>query len=174
MNKVLVIVAVLLLASAGMAGEYFKWIDKRGVVHFTDIEAKVPEEYRGDVERRQMPIEKQAPSETPREARQRTEESRDKYDRDRDYWVYRATEAKTRLYRAKREYERLLREYDDALEGYRNTTSLAKRDEFQNRTEEIEIELKRTREDIFQARELLEITLPEEAKRAGVPVEWVR
>lgn len=68
----------------------------------------------------------------------------------------------------------MLREYDDALEGYRNTTSLAERDESQDRMEEIEIELKRTREDIFQERVLLEVTLPEEAKRAGVPVEWVR
>lgn len=174
MNKVLVIVAVLLLASGGTAGEYFKWIDKRGVVHFTDIEAKVPEEYRADVERRRMPVEKQAPSESPREARQRTEESRDKYNRQRDYWVNRTTDAKTRLYRAKMKYERLLREYDGALDGYRNTSSLAKRDEYLNRMEEVQIELRRTSEDIFQARVLLEITRPEEAKRADVPTDWVR
>lgn len=87
MNKVLIIVTVLLLASAGMAGEYFKWIDERGVVHFTNIEAEVPEKYKADVERRQMLLERQAPSETPREARRAIEESRDTYNRDRDYWV---------------------------------------------------------------------------------------
>ena len=174
MKGVLVIIAVLVFASAGMAGEYFKWIDKRGVVHFTDTEASVPEKNREDMERRDFRKERVTSSETTGEAQEVTEEPRDQFGRGRDFWVNWTNEAKNRLYRAEREYERLGKESRDLVDKLDATTSLAKRDEYKKRMESVQNEMKRGREDIRKAREELEITLPRAAERAGAPQEWVR
>jgi len=42
-------------------GEMYKWVDKKGTVHFTDDLSKVPEEFRSDAESRKMPKEVSAP-----------------------------------------------------------------------------------------------------------------
>lgn len=174
MKAFLVLVALLMLASVGMADEYFKWIDERGVVHITNVPSSVPEEYKGEAERRVMPVEREEPPESPREARRPVEEERDRYGRGRDYWVSRTNEAKRRLSRAQGEYERLRREYRDLRDGYNNTTSLAKRDEYRKGMESVQVELRRQSEEIFRMRELLERDLPAEAASAGAPAEWVQ
>jgi len=174
MNKVLVIVAVLLLASVGRTGEVYKWTDERGVVHITNDPAAVPAKYRERVDRRSLPEPRGASLPSRLRSRSVMEEAQDRYGRDRDYWVNRTNEAKTRLYQAQVEYERLLREYDDLLDSYGNTTSLAKRAEYKNRMESVQSELRRQREDILKAKGLLEIVLPAAAARARTPAEWVR
>jgi len=42
-------------------GEMYKWVDKKGTVHFTDDLSKVPEEFRSDAESRKMDKELSAP-----------------------------------------------------------------------------------------------------------------
>jgi len=174
MKTVLIIVAVLAFASAGTAGEYFKWVDERGVVHITNIPSSVPQEYKEKAERKVMPTESETSAESPQAAKQGTGESRDRYGRGRDYWLQRANVAKGNLYRAQSQYERLRREYGDLLDAYDKTTSLAKRDEYKKQMESLQNEMRRRSEDIFAAREMLEKTLPDEAASAGAPLEWVR
>lgn len=174
MRGILVIIAVLILVSTGTAGEYFKWIDERGIVHFTNIPSSVPQEYKDKAERRVMPTESEKSKESSREAKQGTEESRDRYGRGRDYWLQRTNVAKGNLYRAQSEYERLQKEYRDLLDAYGKTTSLAKRDEYKKQMESVQNEMRRRSEDIFAAREMLEKTLPDEAASGGAPLEWVR
>jgi hypothetical protein len=55
MKAVLVIIAVILLVSAGRAGEVYKWVDERGVVHFTDNPSAVPAKYKKYMDRRDLP-----------------------------------------------------------------------------------------------------------------------
>jgi hypothetical protein len=174
MNKVLVIVAVLLLASAGRTGEVYKWVDERGVVHFTDNPSAVPAKYKKYMDRRDLPEPRGASSPSRLRSRPAMGEPRDRYGRGQDYWVNRKNEIKGRLYRAQREYERLLREYDDLVDSYSNTTSLTKRNEYKKRVESVRNELRRRSEDIFRVREMLEKTLPSEAATAGAPAEWLQ
>jgi clan AA aspartic protease (TIGR02281 family) len=42
--------------------EMYKWVDKKGTVHFTDDLLKVPEEFRSDAESRKIPKEVSAPA----------------------------------------------------------------------------------------------------------------
>jgi len=178
MKAVLVLIGVLVFASAGTADEYFKWTDERGVVHITNVPSSVPEEYKGEAERRVMPAESEAPSGSTRESagamEEPTGEPKDRFGRGRDYWVSRTNEAKRRLSRAQGEYEGLRREYRDLRDAYNNTTSLAERDEYKKQMESVQVELRRRSEEIFRARELLERTLPAEAASAGAPAEWVQ
>ena len=114
MKNILVILAVLVLTSTGTAGEYFKWVDERGVVHFTNVPSSVPEEYKDKAERRVMPSEKETPSGTARESTVTTEEAKDRFGRGRDFWVNWTNEARSRLIRAQNDYNRLLVEYKQA------------------------------------------------------------
>jgi len=119
MKNILVILAVLVLTSTGMAGEYFKWVDERGVVHFSNVPSSVPEEYKGKAERRVMPSEEETPSGSTRESavakEEPREERKDRFGRGRDFWVTRTNEARNRLIRAENDYNRLLVEYKKAV-----------------------------------------------------------
>jgi len=174
MKGAFLIMAILLFASAGRTGEVWRWVDERGVVHFTDSPDLVPEKYREHIDHRELPGEREASSGTSREAKEVTEEPRDRYGRGEDYWVNRANEIKEQLNRAQREYERVRLEYNDLVSEYNATRSRAKRRQYQQRIESFQGELNRHGEDIQKAKEILEKTLPEEAERAGVPVEWVK
>ena len=174
MRGILVIIAVLIFASTGMAGEYFKWIDERGVVHFTNIPSSVPQEYKDKAERRVMPTESEKSAASPQEAKQGTEESRDRYGRGRDFWVNWTNEARNRLMRAQDDYNRLLVEYKQAQANWDKAVSTADRTEYRNKMESLKVDMERRREDIRRAREELEIKIPQAAASAGAPLEWVR
>ncbi len=174
MKGFFLIMAILLFASAGITGEVWKWVDERGIIHFTDNPDSVPEKYRKQIDHREMPGERETSSGTAREAKKVTEEPRDRHGRGEDHWINRANEIKDQLNRAQREYERVRLEYNDLIAKYNATRSRAKRRQYQQRIESLQGELNRHGEDIQKAKEILEKTLPEEAERAGVPVEWVK
>ncbi len=50
---------VILLVVVGLPAyaEMYKWVDEKGIVHFTDDLSKIPEEYRSDAESRKTPKE---------------------------------------------------------------------------------------------------------------------
>jgi hypothetical protein len=178
MKGVLVIIAVLVFASTGMAGEYFKWVDERGVVHFTNVPSSVPEEYKGEAERRVMPAEKEAPSEGTREsagkAEEPTEARKDRFGRGRDFWVNWTNEARNRLVRAENDYNRLMAEYKQSREDLDKAGSTAQRDRLRNKSDSLRVQMERQREEIRKAREELEIKIPQAASMAGAPAEWVQ
>jgi hypothetical protein len=174
MKGALLIMAVLLFASTGRTGQVWKWVDERGVVHFTDNAASVPEKYRERIDRRELPEERETSSGAPQEAKEAMEEPRDRYGRGEDHWINRANEVKEQLDRAQKEYERARLEYNDLVAEYNATRSRAKRRQYQKRIESLQDQLDRRREDIERAKELLEKTLPEEAERAEAPAEWVK
>jgi hypothetical protein len=178
MKNILVILAVLVLTSTGTAGEYFKWVDERGVVHFTNIPSSVPEEYKDEAEHRVMPTEKEAPSVSTRESavatEQPTEERKDRFGRGRDFWVNWTNEAKRRLVRAQNDYNRLVVEYKQTMRDLDNAVSTAQRNEYKNKRDSLRVDMGRRREDVRKAKEELEIKIPQAAAMAGAPAEWVQ
>ena len=174
MKGAFLIMAILLFASAGRTGEVWRWVDERGVVHFTDSPDSVPEKYREHIDHRELPGEGEESSGTAQGAKEVIEEPRDRYGRGEDYWVNRANEIKEQFNRAQREYERVRLEYNDLIAKYNATRSRAKRRQYQKKIELLQAQLNRRGEDIERTKEILEKTLPEEAERAGVPAEWVK
>ena len=65
-------------------------------------------------------------------------------------------------------------EYNDVIAKYNVTRSRTKRRQYQKKLESLQDQLNQRGEDIERTKEILEKTLPEEAARAGVPVEWVK
>jgi len=174
MKRNLLIIAVLLLASSGRTGEVLRWVDERGVVHFTDNASSVPEKYRGRTDLKELPEETEAPKIATQPATDGADEPRDRYGRGEDYWVKRANEIKNELDRAQREYERVRLEYNDIVSQYNAARSRAQRRRYRERIESLRDELDQGREEIERAKEMLKKTLPEEAARAGAPADWVK
>ena len=174
MKAVLVLIGVLVFASAGTADEYFKWTDERGVVHITNVPSSVPEEYKGEAERRVMPAESEAPSGSTRESAVATEESKDRFGRGRDFWVNWTNEARNRLIRAQNDYNRLLVEYKQTQADLDNAVSTAQRIEYRKKRDSLRVEMERRREDVRKAKEELEVKIPQAAASAGAPAEWVQ
>jgi len=72
--KVTIIVLFCLFVFCGVGlGEIYKWVDEKGTVHFTEDWERIPEKYRDQVKRKEMPEEP-----TPREDRIREQEMRDR------------------------------------------------------------------------------------------------
>jgi hypothetical protein len=178
MKGVLVIIAVLVFASTGTAGEYFKWVDERGVVHFTNVPSSVPEEYKGEAERRVMPSEKETPSGSTRESavatEAPTEERKDRFGRGRDFWVNWTNEARNRLIRAENDYNRLQGEYRQTRRDLDGAVSTAQRDRLRNKSDSLRVQMERQREEIRKAKEELEVKIPQAASMAEAPAEWVQ
>jgi hypothetical protein len=175
MKEAFLIMAILLFfASAGKPGEVWKWVDERGVVHFTDNPDSVPKRYREHIDHRELLEETKESSGTAGDAKEVMEEPRDRHSRGEDYWVNRANEIKEQLNRSQREYERVRVEYNDLIAKYNATRSRAKKRQYQKKLESLQVQLNRRGEDIERTKEILDKTLPEEAERAGVPAEWVK
>jgi hypothetical protein len=174
MKRTFVIMAILLFASTGRPGEVWKWVDERGVVHFTENPHLVPKKYREQIDHRELPVEREESSGTAGEAKEVVEESRDRYGRGEEYWVNRANEIKEQVNRAQSEYEQVRLEYNDLIAKYNATRSRTKRRQYQKKLESLQDQLNGRGEDMERTKEILEKTLPEEAARAGVPVEWVK
>ena len=62
MRYVFLLVILLVVFGFPAYGEMYKWVDKKGTVHFTDDLSKVPVEFRSDAESRKMPKEVSAPA----------------------------------------------------------------------------------------------------------------
>jgi vacuolar-type H+-ATPase subunit I/STV1 len=174
MKRILLIIAVLLLASSGRTGEVLKWVDERGVVHFTDNVSSVPEKYRGRIDLKELPEETEASTIATQPDTDGGDELRDRYGRGEDYWVKRASQIKNEMDRAQRNYERVRLEYNDLVSQYNATRSRVKRRRYQKRIESLRDELDQGREEIERAKEMWEKTLPQEAARAGAPADWVK
>lgn len=174
MKGALLIMAILLFASAGRTGEVLKWVDEQGVVHFTDNVNSVPEKYREDLDLMELPEEKETVSGNEKEMKEGMGEPRDRYGRGEGYWTKRADEMRGQLEQAQKEYERVRLEYNDLIAEYNSTRSRAKKRQYQKRIELLRDQLQHRREDIDRSKDLLEKTLAEEAERAGAPAEWVK
>ncbi len=93
MKKILILL-ILLVISPAEADTLYKWIDRVGVVNYTDDNSKIPPEYRKQVEVKQFTSEESPPllgSDLPPEiSLQNNEERRDRYGISEDYWRDRA------------------------------------------------------------------------------------
>lgn len=174
MKGALLIIAVLLFASSGRTDEVWKWVDEQGVVHFTDNADLVPEKHREDIDRMELPEEKEAVSTNDKGTEEGREEPRDQYGREEGYWTKRANESREQLEQAQKEYERVRLEYNDLVAEYNSTRSRVKKRQYQKRIESLQDQLNHRREDIDRLKELLEKALAEEVERAGAPAERVK
>src|SRR4030042_1429830 len=55
MKRILIVILFFLFISEISFAEIFKWVDEKGVVHFTDDILQVPEKYRSKTKKMELP-----------------------------------------------------------------------------------------------------------------------
>jgi hypothetical protein len=151
----------------------YEWMDNNGTLHITDGVGKIPERYRDKARkmestRGQEPDqEQQVPYETQSES-----ESEEAEEEARAEWQYRMREWRQRLADAEKGHRALELERTQLTRAW-GSIALAP-PEYRQRAIEIELRLKELQTEIDTAKHMITTTLPDEARKAGVPPGWLR
>jgi hypothetical protein len=152
----------------------YEWTDDKGVPHITDGLGKVPERYRSKARKVESPTKQEAEPE--RQLRERSgslDAGTGEADAaERAEWQRRVREWKQRLANAEQQYGELTRNKDDLFRKW-GSPALAP-PETRLKAEEIDQQMKDVREEMDNARAMIETVIPEEARKAGVPPGWLR
>jgi len=117
MRKILYIICFLVFISSAHGATVYKWVDKEGVVNFTDDLSKVPPSYRNRVETEERKDLKeevipQSPQAATRES-EPVETKTDIYGRDETWWREKVRPWKERLREATESYEAAEKRYTE-------------------------------------------------------------
>lgn len=114
------IFGLFVFVSISYGATVYKWVDKDGVVHFTDDSTNIPAQYRnqvkteetGDSQKVETPT---APS--PADSARKTEEVKvDRYGQGEDYWRSRVSPWRKQLQEATENYENINKKLNARLE----------------------------------------------------------
>jgi hypothetical protein len=152
----------------------YEWTDDSGVVHITDGLGKVPKKYREKARKLEEPkAEEEVGGGQPREATAPAGESGDSGDQNAKHeWQKRMQNAKKRLAAAKLHYLMLKQQREMLLAKYGSPVYAPAADRID--AERIEDQMKEAQKEIDDARNEVEVVIPEEARKAGVPPGWLR
>ena len=149
------------------AGEIFRWLDEDGIPHFTDNVSKIPPAYRDRAEVQTLPdlpvTEPIAPSDSFEPSAETDLEGHDQqwWREQVQTWQSRKKASQLKLADAEKKLGRL--QFENDAPSYR----IAEKNQL---LEEIE----KYRREVQQAQEMLETSLPDAARKAGVPPGWLR
>lgn len=183
---------VVLPPSLGRA-EVYKYVDKKGTVHYTDDPDQLPEPQRSkalreleekikkEQERRrklkqqgiEVPNERLPPAPAPQPVPSGPHPSAkrlEKHKASRKAWEEKAEKARQRVEELAKKCAELETERDlsnrDRLTGARPGAN--------QRYQKVLADYKHCQQELKSARKYLEVTLPEQARKSGVPPGWVR
>jgi hypothetical protein len=153
----------------------YEWTDGKGIVHLTDSLDKVPKPYRPHARRLETaPGEEAAPNQPQQQGASspagNAEDQRET--QQKAFWQQRVNAAKQRLAAAQQHY-RELEQRQTTLLGQWGTPAYAP-PEARIEAERIAQEMQSVQKEIDDARNDVEVAIPEEARKAGVPPGWLR
>jgi vacuolar-type H+-ATPase subunit I/STV1 len=173
MRRYAVLAACILFFAASQAwAEFYRWVDKDGKEFFTNELLQVPQEYRGSATKVQTDASRVSVGEKPVAAGRTTaavQEHKDKYGRGEAYWRKRADKPRNELRKYQDEYDLIVKHEKDEDGKPLKLTSKKKKAISSREKKKAQLEKK-----IEHARKVLEVDLPEEARRADAYPGWVR
>jgi uncharacterized protein YfcZ (UPF0381/DUF406 family) len=175
MRKFLILLILLTFTVPAYAATIYKWVDKDGVVNYTDDYNKVPTLYHDRVEALEFFTEKTSPVQTPKTTPGIKEEIRtDIYGRDETWWREKVHPWKEQLKEATANYERVHSKFMEKAEEL-SARRFGSRTQYKTNI----IELDRLKEEMFkygdqiaEAKEILE-KLSKEAKETKADPAWL-
>jgi hypothetical protein len=178
MRAILVFLMVFCLSSLLNAAPVYRWVDDQGVTHFTDDPTTVPEMYREKAEILEMPVKETArPSEKAIVLEEEDEGilvEDDLKEKDEDWWRKRAEKWRDRLQTAYEDYERIRLRYNATATEFNTSKRPEARERLKTELDQMQTEMEKQKAEIERARKINEEVLPSQAKKAGIPLEWVR
>ncbi len=151
----------------------YEWTDDKGTVHISDDLGDVPQKYRRQVRKR---LEQPAKEET-REQEQiapqpaQPEEEIDQ-EAKKEEWQQRIRDWKERLADAQKRYKALEDERSAIIMRWGVTANASPA--YRTRAAELDEEMKEVQKEIDEARNMIDVVIPDESRKAGVPPGWLR
>jgi len=152
----------------------YEWMDDNGVVHISDDLGDVPEQYRRQVRKRlEQPVTEEAvrQEQVVREPAPQPEEESDQ-EAGQEEWQQRIRDWKLRLADAERRYQALENERNKILMKFGMPGAALPGD--RAKVIELEGKMKSIQKEIDDARNMINVVIPDEARKAGIPPGWLR
>jgi len=174
----------LAFAPAGQAADderyLYQWKDERGVVNVTDSLDKVPPKYRSQATQRLQPgagKEEQRRDETRGREQSQVLDAGTSQGQDelkKAEWQRRMRDAKSRLMEAEGRYSQIELRKNDLASKWGSSGAALPPQEALDEIKKLDGELVSARTDVENARNEVEVVIPDEARRAGIPPGWLR
>jgi hypothetical protein len=177
-----ILVGIIILPFVAGSQETYQWVDEKGTVHFTDDFGQIPEKYQDQVKERKTPKEPASspPVTLPRDkARREPQEPSEKKDilgRGEDWWRDRAMEWKQKLTKAQKDYaaaQTALKAKDKELEDAKFKPKSFQR-RLQDEIKILEEKANAQKNQVDEAKNMLEKVLPKQAEEYRADPSWVR
>jgi hypothetical protein len=176
MLKFIILLILLTFTTPAYAATIYKWVDKDGVVNYTDDYNKVPTLYHDRVEVLEFFTERESPVQTPQTTPGNKGEIRtDIYGRDETYWKEKVRLWKEQLKEAEAFYERAHRRFMEKAEelSIRRFGSPTQYKTNIIQLDRLKEEMIKYGEQIAEAKEMLE-KLSKEANEAKANPDWLK
>jgi hypothetical protein len=159
-------------------GQMYKWTDQQGTVHFTDNASHIPPAYRAQAQMLETspPAQPSAPA-TPSEESAKPPppaSPQDRLGRGPDYWQSLAKGWSTQLRQSMLERDRLQLLYDRLRTVADNTRDVWERGRLEAQVAQLQQSIAEVDKRIQEAQEMLQTTLPTEARRLGADPDWLK
>jgi gas vesicle protein len=168
MKRILLILLLLISSELSFAQTY-KWVDEKGVIHFTDDIMQVPQNYRPGVERVGLT---KAEDKSPPKGKE--DAYKDRFGRGEEFWRARADDWRKKLKVAQERLESLRAKYNELTERFNDSRSSVERANLRKERDQIKSEMDQCKNQIEEARVMLEKKIPEEAELAQAKQEWIK
>jgi hypothetical protein len=171
--RFVILSACILVFSASFAhADFYRWVDKDGKEFFTNDPKHIPQEYRDNastVKPDDSRVSVGDHTSAPEKRSVKSTDHKDKYGRNEAYWRKRADKYRRQLRDYQYEYDMLLKKEKDEEDSPRVLTSKRKKALASREKKKAQLEKK-----IEKTRKILEVELPDEARKADAYPGWVR
>jgi hypothetical protein len=182
-TMLLILVGMITLPFVAGGQETYQWVDEKGTVHFTDDVGKIPEKYQDQVKKKKSPDEPtpsssiKSPTDKARPAPDAAGvEKKDILGRGEDWWRDKAMEWKQKLIKAQKDYaaaQTALKAKDKELEDAKFKPKSFQR-KLQDELKILEEKVNAQKNQVDEAKNMLEKVLPRQAEEYRADPSWVR
>jgi hypothetical protein len=179
MKQVLAIILFIFFVFEISFAEIYKWVDEKGVSHFTDDIMQVPEKNRSKAEIIEMSGEagkEESKGEVEGEVTPKGKEEAqvDRLGRGESYWKGLVEEWRKKLRERQERLESLRTKYNELTIRHNESKSTAERGNLRKERDQVKNEMDQCKIQIEEAKDMLEKKIPEEAELYKAKPEWVK
>jgi chromosome segregation ATPase len=169
------ILFIFFLISQASFAQVYRWVDEKGVTHFTDDMTQVPEKYRPKAESIEPPQEKEdTKSEGESASKGKEDPYKDQLGRGEGYWKGRVEEWRKKLRELGDKLEVLTTKYNGLTEKFNDSRSKAERANLRRERDQTKNEIDQCKAQIEEARGMIEKKIPDEAELYKAKPEWIK
>ncbi len=163
-------VSGLLLVATQARADFYKWVDENGREYYTNDISAVPRQYRDQATPMEMNDERVSVGDKPAGKPSTSgKEHRDKQGRGEEYWRKKAANLRLKLRDQQDEYDVVLKQLEEGDHSPKKLNSKKKKSR-----SGLEKKKMRLEKDMARTRRMLDVDLPEEARKADAYPGWIR